>query len=378
MQSLKEKDVVQGRSKVPIQWLTKEHDHVANALGYATHNKFMRKHCQRFFDFEDSSNIALQIVPADQFVPVEGKFNVLFTMWEFLDLPQSYIEGINRADLIVVPSRFCKDLFARYTDVPIEVCWEGVEAEKYEFRKRERPSFISGEKMRFLWVGAPNPRKGYPLVVEAVKFIERLPRMELYIKTTVPQINWMQTIRNVWNRRADIFGDANKRMSFKRMLRRMPRPSLAGKVRVVGKHKNIFFDTRMLPFDELHELYHSAHCFLLPTFGEGWGLTLCEAMATGCPCIATSVTGTADFFDEQVGYPIKHTIERQNLDNYDLKTRGYVPDIKDMVAKMVRVMENYDEASRFGAKASNRIKTKFTWERSAARLDSIIRRYAPC
>lgn len=375
-QSLLEKPKLQSvkqRSKTKLFWNTKEHNLLSNALGYNTHNKFMRKYSERFFDLTEDADIAMTITPADQFTPVPDKINVLFTMWEFLDLPKTYIKGIAKADALIVPCNFCRDLFRRYTDKPIYVCWEGVDVNAYKHHQRTMPNISIGEKFRFLWVGAPNPRKGYPLVVEATKIIEQMPNVELYFKTTVSESSRWESLKAIWKNKKSFLPPFHKLDIVARKIKRIFKPGLADKLKVYGKHKNVIFDTRFLSFKDLIGLYNSAHCFLLPTFGEGWGLTLSEAMATGAPCIATQCTGTADFFDEQVGYTIKYEIKEQELQNYDLTARGYFPDTRDMVRHMMHVMQNYKEALGKGKKASSRILNKFTWERSALRLHEIIK-----
>lgn len=352
-------------------WRTKEGSDIGNAFGYATHNKLMKKYSKKYFDYDDEADIALSITPADHFVPVRGKFNVLFTMWEFLDLPRSYIEGINKADAVIVPSRFCKDLFQKYTNNPVDVCWEGVEKDKFPFQERRMKN-----PFRFLWIGAANPRKGYPLVLEAIKVFEQTPDIEIYLKTTVQEINWWETLVNCWRKKHLIFRkDSNEKRSLLRQLKRIPRPGLANKVKRYGKNNNVIVDTRKLPLQELIDLYQSANCFLLPTFGEGWGLTLCEAMATGCPSIATNVTGIKDYFSEKVGYPLNYEIKEQEMKNYDLYARGYIPDTKHLIERMMEVIKNYPEALRRGRRASKRIKSRFTWEQSAKRLNEIIGGY---
>lgn len=356
-----------------VMWNTPEHSYVGNALGYATHNKYMKKHAQKYMDFDTQADIALSIIPADLFVPIPGKINVLFTMWEFMDVPNCYIKNFDRCDAIIVPSRFCRDVFRKVTDKPIYVCFEGVEAEQYKFHQRRLPNVSKGEKFRFLWVGAPNPRKGYPLILEAIKVFEQVQDVEIYIKTTVEKPSFKQFLKNSWdNRKAIMFKD-DARLAWGRTLRRLPKPSLHGKLTRMGKNDNVIFDARSLPFEELQNLYNSAHCFLLPTFGEGWGLTLCEAMATGCPAIATGVTGCADFFDSEVGYPLRYEIKEQELQNYQVRAHGYVPSVKDMVDHMVYVCNHYPEALKKGKKASERILGKFTWNQSAMRLAEILK-----
>lgn len=159
--------------------------------------------------------------------------------------------------------------------------------------------------------------------------------------------------------------------------RRIFKPEFKDKVQVMGKYKNIIVDTRKLPFNEIVELYNSAHVFLSPHCGEGWNLPLCEAMATGCPCVATGVSGCMDFFNEEVGYPIKYEIKESELVNYKIKAQIFVPDTKDLLDRVFEIFRNYDTALRKGRKASDRIHSKFTWDKSALRLNEIIQKYAP-
>lgn len=359
-------------NKPKIHWITPEHNVVGNAFGYNSHNKSLKWHSEKYLDITPDSKIALQIVPADLFRPIPGKINILFTMWEFLELPNNYIKNIDRADAIIVPSRFCKEVFRKYTDKPIYVCFEGVDENDFKFHQRRIHNVSAGERFRFLWVGAPNARKGYPLILESLRVFQQIGDVEVYIKTTMPKTTWPQFIKTTWKKRREIFFENKKRVAWKRMMNRLPKPNLAGQVKTFGPKQNVFFDTRNLSKQELIALYNSAHCFLLPTFGEGWGLTLCEAMATGCPSIATAVTGCADFFDDDVGYSLKYEMHEQELLNYQCKATGYVPSVNDLVAKMIHVRTHYAEALGKGKKASARILTKFTWDKAAQRLRDIV------
>ena len=55
----------------------------------------------------------------------------------------------------------------------------------------------------------------------------------------------------------------------------------------------------MLSAATLGELYRRVDGFVLATHGEGWGLPLLEAMASGLPTIATAWGGQTDFMQEE-------------------------------------------------------------------------------
>jgi len=363
-------------SKIKLCWKTQAGNEVANALGYNTHNKAMKRWGAAHFDYNDDAPVALHIVPADQFVPVAGKKNVLFTMWEFMQIPTTYKAALNMADAVITPCRWCNNLFRESTNKPIYTCFEGVDPSVYKFHKRSEPDYAKGERFRYLWVGAPNMRKGYPALLAILKQFEDDPTVEVYFKTTAPRMTWAQYFMAIWKMRGKILRGcvkAHEWTAIWRQLYRIPTPSLAGKVRRCGKHKNVVFDTRYLSQHELVALYNSAHAFVLPSFGEGWGLTLSEAMATGAPCISTRHTGISDFFDDSVGYVIGSNVMLHDLPHYQMKAQGYVPRPEEVAAHMHGVKANYAEALQKGRLASERITKRFTWENSARRLAEIIR-----
>lgn len=359
--------------RLKIHWVSQDNMSTAyaNALGYNSHNSSMRKACEEFFEYDTSAPIAITITPADKFKPVPGKFNILFTMWECLDVPACYLPGLNSADLIVVPCEFCKEVFSPLTNKPIVVCHEGADPEVFKFKERTFPDQSKGERFRYLWLGAPNPRKGYFSVLELVKALERFPNIEIYFKTTANKklgfVSLCKVLRMYFKRR--------EWKKIKATAIRYLNPRIEQALIVHGKHKNIIFDSRKLSTQEIVDLYNSAHCFLAPHAGEGWGLTLCEAMATGCPSIASESTGVLDFFDSEVGYPVRCDVAPLELQNYDIRARVFVPDTRDFFEKVLGVYQNYRDALKRARKASYRIKTDFTWKKAAKRLNRIVADY---
>jgi glycosyltransferase involved in cell wall biosynthesis len=338
-------------------------------------------------DFDDNADIAVHLTTADTYRPIPGKYNILYSMYECNDLPASWIPKVNEADLIIVPCRQNAWLFKRYTKKPVEVCWEGVDIDTYSYIQR---SFPTNRPFVFLWVGATNPRKGTEHVFGAWEVWNRdYPELrtttQLIMKTT------QESERNCAVRLTAKYKDGEI-ITDKEIKEKMPAERI---VRVAG---NAIVDTRRLPDkrngkiniqrpDSLQEIYYYSHCFLLPTRGEGFGLTLAEAASTGMPCIYTPYGGPRDFMDSDKGYPLKfgfapvQTIgyrktEDGKIEKYvSHKTSAASADIHDLVKRMKQVYSDYDRALIRGKKASDHIKKGFTWDISAQSLIKIINKY---
>jgi glycosyltransferase involved in cell wall biosynthesis len=284
----------------------------------------MRQEVGKLIELTPDADQAMIITSCDKYLErIPNKKNYLFSMFELANIPRSYAVNIQKADHLLVPSNFCKDLFSQYYDGPISVCQEGTDPNVFIYKKRE-----FSEPFRFLWIGAPNPRKGYEEMSIISQAVKNAPDIEIYLKTTV-----------------------------------------TGKLKRIG---NVIFDSRDISGKELVELYHSAHCFVLPSRGEGWGLTLTEAMATGLPCIAPKHTGHSMFFSDHVGYPCKYERKSVYEPNYELETEAYFCDTVDIINLMWDVYTHYDEALEKGRLASERIRNKFTWKRAAERMVRIL------
>jgi len=311
---------------------------IGNLFGYKVHNETLKKYVSYrddvvLVDNVEDADACLYITTPEVFDSRPNKPTFMFTMFEATALHPVYAEKIQKADFILVPSNWVKSVFAPH--FPVEKIWvvhHGVE-EDFLFVPRKR----NPKKFRYLWVGAPNPRKGYQeiIYVWGKLGLANNPGIELYIKTTrVPNVT-------------------------------------------IQRKGNVILDSRIATKEEMIKIYQDAHCFVWPTRGEGFGLPLAEAMATGLPSIATGFSGVLDFFDSKVGYPLKYKLGMMDMTSPIYGKMGQVeaamPDVTDLVENMIYVRENYKSALNKGMLASHRIKSQFTWENSAETLISSIR-----
>ena len=319
--------------KLHLAWMDYTHPMaVGNTLGYKTHNDTLKKYVSKIAIIDQEADHVLSITSPDYFQPQPNKINWLFTMFEGLDVPKVMLDNIEKADYIIVPSNWVKKLFCKYFDERIIfVVNHGVEKD-FEYKTRYEPK--APRPFVYLWVGAPNPRKGteeIAVVWEHGGFKDD-PSCLLYMKTT-----------------------------------------LGEKLQRKG---NVIFDSRKLSKKLLIQLYHNAHCFVMPHHGEGFGLTPLEAMSTGLPTIATYYSGITDYFNEDVGYPIGYRLKEHEIISHKNKKKYKsvvaFPEVEELVAQMYNIRLYYNKALEKGKLASKRVRKEFTWEKAAERIVKII------
>jgi glycosyltransferase involved in cell wall biosynthesis len=158
--------------------------------------------------------------------------------------------------------------------------------------------------------------------------------------------------------------------------------------RDVVQGANVIVDSRLLNDDGMVALYAEADAFVFPSCGEGWGLPLLEAMATGLPCLTILNTGITAFANDSVCIPIRS--ERQPLlamdelsaqeskdpelvqKNQALLVTVDVARVDDLVRKMEWVMRHWAEAKRIGLRAWRHAQG-FSWLKAGRRLMAVLR-----
>lgn len=312
-------------------------DAIGNAFGYVAAGTALSETVARLgVEIDDDAPTEVHFVNPMGLRPRPGRFVVLFTMFEHAELPEYFDRGFLRADLAIVPSRYCRSIFtplSRKTGTPLDLVPLGFDPARFPFHPRSMPR--AGDPFTFLHVGAPNGRKGIVPVIRAWdRYFGGCKDVHLFVKTTTP-------------------GDA-----------RLERVS-----------HNVTFDSRRYTDAEMTDLYHRAHCLVWPTGGEGFGLPALEAMATGLPIITVKHSSHPEFLQD-AAYYARHTMT-WTTDGFKHWIRGADVHIDDLALRMIEVRERYPVALAKAARGALRAHKSWTWDHAARRLVDVLDRHVP-
>ena len=212
------------------------------------------------------SDINLVFLPEDYCRHLRGT-NLYWSVFEASRPPPAYSEWTKTFDHLICASQWGSSCFQNY-GVPAEmlsVIPEGVDSDTYHPRGRA----AIAEKKRFLMVGKYERRKGYREAFEAFDLAWRDNKnIELLVKA-----DWISP------------SGSQQHPAFLELAREF-------------SHLPIISYSGVASVDEMRALYQSADYFLFPSFGEGWGLPLIEAIACGCYAISCNYSGQSEYLKD--------------------------------------------------------------------------------
>lgn len=206
-------------------------------------------------------------------------FSLKFRLWYDFLIPKI----LKKALFVFTVSEFCKNELIEAYKIPeekIRVLYPGV-SEIFKPLNLERENFI-------LYVGNIQPYKNLKNLLKAYQILRKNKKeLELFI---------------VGVRDERVF----KNEEFKEF-------NFEG-VKFLGYKKD----------KELLELYNKARCLILPSFYETFGFPVLEAMACGCPVVASKIPALLEvakdsalfvnpYDSEELAYAIKEILENENL-----------------------------------------------------------------
>lgn len=257
----------------------------------------------------------------------EGQRLVLLSMFESNTLPEAFRESMHHFDLVIVPSEQNRDLFSRYHP-NVAVINLGVDPSDWHYTPRATPT----STFTFLH-GGSGLRKGGDVAA-------------LAFRLAFPDGSW---------------GDGPE----PRLILKSPKPADLYGQRISQ------INGRLSAEDEIR-LYETAHCYVQPSRGEGFGLQPLQALAQGLPTILTDAHGHAAF--AHLGYGIEATFTPTPRGSFMLGDAGdwWEPDVQACADRMRWVYENYPQACAKAAASAREVAEHWTWTDSARQLLTLL------
>jgi glycosyltransferase involved in cell wall biosynthesis/tetratricopeptide (TPR) repeat protein len=310
---------------------------------------------RRHFDRPPAGPVDVYIrhlFPARWSPPAQGHW-VVMQAWEYGSLPREWIAPLTElADEVWVPSRFVRDCFVR-SGVPTEVVRVvplGVNIERF------RPGLVplslrTRKRCKFLFVGGTIPRKGIDLL------------LQVYLRTF---------------RRDDDVCLVIKDMGVSTCYQGQTAHEEIARLEEGGDVPEVEYLNRGLTEEEMARLYAACDCLVLPYRGEGFGLPIVEAMASGKPVIVTAHGPAADYCDERNGWLIPARLVRfpeARVGNLETVERPWLaePDPATLAAALRQVFEHPEEARSRGEAGRTRAQAGLTWEHTTEVIEARLR-----
>ena len=334
-------------------------------------------------------DVWIQVTVPNEFQKV-GKFNIGLTAGMETDIcPPEWVQGCNNMDLVLASSEHGKaslvnskfDAQDKNTGAtqrievttPVEVLFEGADLEKYfttdTMANMEINLDLDGiqESFCYLFVGHwlqgnfGHDRKNVGWTIKA----------------------FLETFKNKQKQPALILKTQHANASI------TDRDNILRKIEEVrktvkGKLPNIYIVHGELSDDEVNELYNHRKVKAMINFtkGEGFGRPLLEFSLTGKPIIASGWSGHTDFLNREFTTLVGGTLH--NVDQSAVQKGIIIPEAKwfqpneaEVGKALKNVFDKYKKYEELGKRQRHYVKTTFSLEMMAEKLDSILSQRLP-
>ena len=251
--------------------------------------------------------------------PVVATFHSFLDRSRLLELTTPALRAVwRRLDGRIAVSTAAAAFVGRAFPGEIEIIPNGVEIERFAQASGEAVELPPGR--RVLWVGRLDPRKAFPVMIEAfTRLAPEFPDLTLVVA-----------------------GDGRDRGAIRTL-----DPAVSGRVLMLGR----------VPHRQLPNYHAAADVFVSPATGrESFGIVLVEAMAAGVPVVATDIPGYRE-------------VVRAGVDGLLVPPRD--PDA--LAGSIRRVLREPGLAERLVA--AGRIRAQeFSWDRVVPRIEAVYAR----
>jgi len=323
---------------------------------------------------EDKFDLSIQVQLPDEWNPNLAKRNIGISAFVETDrCNPKWIEACNKMDMIIVPSEFTKNVAKRsgilMTQIVVIPEWfnEAVINKMSEDEKVLEDSRMKFKSdFNFLIISqltAANPKDDRKNIYNAIKWtleeFDHDTNVGIVIKTNMGKgssIDRKITINTI-QKMLDSINTKNKKNRITLLHGNMKKEEIA----CLYKHNKI-------------------KAIISPTRGEGYGLPLVDAAASGLPVVATDKTGHVDFLtieDKEFYLPVTSRlieIEKSKIDNriFFEGFRWCEPDEYSFKEKIRKLYKGYDSYKENSIKLSNHVSKYFSKDNIKKMYDKII------
>ncbi len=298
---------------------------------------------EKIFGRSRNADVEIMMDHPNNFDRLEGKLNLAWVLYE-TDLPEPWVERYrNLVDVYLCPSSFVRNR-AIQAGLNEDRLWHvpfGVNPDVYK-SKEEAGSGEVNEPLQFLFVGPQHRRKGVLELMEA--YTDRFSaedRVRLVVKTH-PAASDNTTYP--WE--VDLVSRIEDRTG-----KQVP------EIRLI---------TRSLSENEMAELYRRSDLYVLPSYGEAFGLGVLESLACGTPVAVTEHPALKELVTTACGWFIDGRWREVADVAYDQSGECpfFVPDTDSIGEVLRRVYEDPDVLREAGENAETRA-SRFPWQHGA-------------
>jgi len=291
-----------------------------------------------------------EFLPALEHLAPPGVPLILHTVWEFERLPRDWPDLINRADGVIVPTRWNAQTFAEAgVRVPILVVphahVEGIESPQTAWLE----PFCPPDDVMLHSIATWHPRKRPDVTLAA------------YASAFGPGDATTMVLRTsgqVESPPADVGWPAHRHSETSWLVADlMHRHAPAPRLHVI---------TDVLTFEQIAGLHHRSGCWVSLPHAEGWDLGCFDAAVAGCPVITTAYGAPLEYLDPDAA----HLVPARLVDSdFHRGSVWAVPDL-DIAVDMLRWVHADPEAAvRRAAAQAERLRA--THEPAAVAADLV-------
>ena len=345
---------------------------------------FLKKHVLQSNQLPKQPEVWMQITVPNEFQAV-GKYNIGVTAGiETTIAHHSWVEGINRMNLVLTSSNFskktlidskydAKDAQGNTTGIlqvttPIEVLFEGADTEVYKPGVKCNLDFNFQEEFAFLFVGHwmqgdfGEDRKNVGLLVKAFleTFKNKKKKPALVLKVSSAGCSYMD--RDIQIRRIQDIRDTCKTKDL----------------------PNIYLLHGEFSDEEMNEIYNhpKINAMVSLTKGEGYGRPLLEFSLTKKPVIASDWSGHTDFLSKEFSTLLKGELKNVHpsavVENMILgESLWFTPDHGAIGHWLKDVYENYSKHQNNANRQAYRSKAEFSYSKMCLDLKTLLDQKLP-